>query len=253
MGVIMNAEASGTTFDYIKLIVENVSLWPILGVAVVWWAMRHPDILQRVHEIVLPGGTRIVLKRLEEKVERQAEDIKILETELALERDNLQKLSESFEAGAPLLDLGSVREKIKSISGQIKNKSELKRYLTKDASPEEIYIAAVILRESRPIELLEPLLDCLDRLAGSETLAGIRLNTVWTLTSALHRILIASIRDKVGLPLTEAQLRRTQEVLNKLERNSRVQLDSPLNPEHGVRGPINNALKWVEKGLAGRA
>ncbi len=252
----MSEEKAATAFDYLKLFLENTSLWPLIAIGVIIWIMRKPAILQNFSKIVLPGGIEITLRELEEKIEqqkqrieKQGEDIKVLETDLVLERHNLQTLIESFDANAPLSELDEIRPKIKSLAGQVESNDDLAKLLTKGASPEQLYTAAVILRESRPIELFGPLVDCLERLAQSPTLEGIRLNTVWTLTSALHRMLIASIRDKIGPPLTEEVLRRTQAVLGLLERNSRVQFDNPLNPNRGVRGPIKNALNWVEKGL----
>ncbi|WP_377296309.1 hypothetical protein [Rhizobium sp. SGZ-381] len=234
-------------FEYIKLFVEN--LWSILAVFLVAFIILRPDMLRYVSKITLPGGVGIELQKLRDELEKQGQDIKVLETELSLERHNLQTVIESFDSSSPMSELIKVRKKLKSHAGQITDSSQLKSFLSKEASPEELYSAAVILRETRPVELIEPLIDCLQRLANSSTLDGIRLNTVWTLTSALHRMLIANIRDKAGVALSEQQLRRARDVLKKLERNAKVQFDNPMNPDRGVRGPIKNALSWIEKGL----
>lgn len=78
-----------------------------------------------------------------------------------------------------------------------------------------------------------------------------RLHTVWTLTSALHRTLIADHKHGAQR-LTSEQLERARAVLAQLAANPRVLSDRVDAPMQGVRGPAKWANDWIEKALKDR-
>lgn len=227
----------------IKILVENI--WQFAGLIIIIWIIFNPEILNKISKIKF-GDLELELRELKN-------DVASLENELERERSVFMDLLEGFDPKAPVKDLAKTREVLKAHARTMDNPEELKGFLTKDASAEQLFAAAVAMRERRPVGLFSELLDCLDRLAESKNLDGIRLNTVWTLTSALHRMLISSVRDGVKPTVPEAELKRAQEVLDKLYINPRVQHDRSDNPDKGVRGPIRFAKAWIDKGLNPKA
>ena len=122
--------------------------------------------------------------------------------------------------------------------------------LAEGASAEEIYTAPEIARTRREARLFDDIVSCLERLAKADDLQGIRLYTVWTLTSALHRTLIADIKHNETPTLSRAQLEAARAMLKVLENNPRVLGDRPDAPMKGVRSPAEWAKDWIDKGLA---
>ena len=243
----MNAPQSDL-YAYIALLVENIALWEIMLFVVLIWLARQPDLLKRISHFKF-GGLEIEMQALKNEVESSQSQLEELETELQHERRLFGELLDGFDANAPLAELDETRSMLRAHARASGNIDELRDSLNKTCSAEEMYATAVIFRELRPVILIPELSDCLDRLAGQDDLGGIRLNTVWTLTSALHRTLIAAIRDNVAPGVSVAILKRTEQMLTRLELNPRVQADSPERPERGIRGPIKHAREWIKRGL----
>lgn len=236
-------------FEITKLIIENVELWEVTLLFVVIWLGRHPEHLKLIQSIKV-GDLEIKIKQLEEEVSNSKDEIRELEQELENDRRLFGDLLDGFNANSPLPELEKTRELLKANARTMSDLQELSAFLQPGASAEELYAVAVTIRERRPTELFGDVVDCLDRLSAADDLGGIRLNTVWTLTSALHLMLIAAIRDGATPQITEETLRKAKEMLNRLERNPRVQGDRPDKPDRGIRGPIKYARAWIEKGLA---
>lgn len=249
----MEGETGVGTFSYLKLFVENFSIWPVIAAIILIWLARQPELLARLTKVSF-AGFELELEQLKAQVAEGQEQINILENDLArAERLRFEDLLEGFDAHAPVEELARTRELLKSNADAMTDLSALSDYLGEGVSAGELYAAAVTLRERKPTDLVPDILDCLDRLAGQDDLGGIRLNTVWTLTSALHRILIVAIRDGKQPAIPTGELQRAQAVLDRLEANPRVQDDRPDAPDKGVRGPIRHARTWIDRGLADRA
>lgn len=238
-----------TTFDYVSLFVENVAVWELMVLAVLVWLVFKPEFLNRVTRIKL-GDLELDVKNLKSEIEENRNELRILEDDIEYERRTVDELLQGFDVNAPVTELGRTRELLRAEARNLSDFDEVKQFLSESASPEQLFAAAVNLRERRPTSMLSDLLDCLDRLAAQPELGGIRLNTVWTLTSALHRILIAGIRDGVQPSFDPAELRRAESVLDRLDKNPRVQADRSDAPDKGVRGPIRFAQNWARRGLA---
>lgn len=118
------------------------------------------------------------------------------------------------------------------------------------ASASQLYTSAEITRTLRDPQFSDPLVACLNRLADDDDLQGVRLHTVWALTSALHKILVAEFLHKSTSSLTAKQLRTAQAMLGKLVINPRILNDRPDDPQKGVRGPAKWPANWIEKQLA---
>ena len=232
--------------DLLKTLIENVSLWEITLLLCVLWVGKNPQYLKMIGTIKV-GDLEIKMREMEKELANRKDQIEELEQEIENDRRLFGTLLDGFDANASLDELAKTRDLIKANAQTITDLDELAEYLQAGASAEALYAAAVTLRERRPTQLFTPLIDCLDRLAGDDELQGIRLNTVWTLASAAHRMLIAAIRDKVQPAIDTAELRRAKRVLKHLEQNPRVQGDRPESPERGVRGPIKYALSWIDK------
>ncbi|MGL6482650.1 hypothetical protein ACSZNY_05215 [Aeromonas caviae] len=181
-------------FELLKIIIENVNLWEIILLLVIIWVGRHPEYLKLIQSIKV-GDLEIKIKQLEEEVSSSKDEIRVLEQELENDRRLFGDLLEGFDAQTPLPQLAKTRERLIANARTITDLKELSKFLKPSASPEELYAAAVTLRERRPTELFDHIVECLDRLSSAKDLGGIRLNTIWTLTSALHLMLIAAIRD----------------------------------------------------------
>jgi hypothetical protein len=125
------------------------------------------------------------------------------------------------------------------------------KILKGEESLDELYGATVLVGERLPLELFPALLDCLCRLAKDPQLGGARLNTVWMLTSAVHKMLIASVRYGAIPSVSREDLTRAASVRDGLGRNKSVLNDRPDKPEEGIRGPLKHARTWVAKGVLG--
>ncbi|MCF8150056.1 MAG: hypothetical protein K9K30_09270 [Burkholderiaceae bacterium] len=239
-------------FELLSLIFQNVHLWEVTLLVVVVWAGRHPEHLKLIQSIKI-GDMEIKLKQLEAQVSNSKtemqEQIHELEQEIEGEKRLFGDLLQGFDVHSPLHELAKTRDLLKSNARTLSDFENLGSYLEKGASAEELYAAAVTLRERRPTQLFDKLVQCLQRLSSDENFSGIRLNTVWTLTSAVHLMLISAIRDGVEPSISSSSLREAKQVLSILEQHPRVQTDRPDKPEKGIRGPIKHAISWIEKGL----
>ncbi|WP_434362381.1 hypothetical protein NF212_19110 [Parasalinivibrio latis] len=240
--------ADKSTFDYAKLILENVAVWEVVLVIGLIWIWRQPELLKKITCLKI-GELEIELQQLREEVNQSKETIQELEENLESEKRLFGELLESFNPEAPLSELAPTRDLLKAHARSIENPDDLRQFLHRDVLPGELYAAAVALRERRPVPVLPDMIQYLDWLAADSELRGIRLNTVWTLTSAFHLTLIAAIRDKVEPGVEKETLYLALPMLDKLEKNPRVQGDRPDAPKKGILGPLNHARKWVEKGL----
>lgn len=234
-------------FEITKLLIEHVHLWEVTILLCVIWLWLNPEYLKMIQSIKV-GDLEIKLKELEKEFNERKEEIQDLESEIENNRRLFGNLLDGFEANSSLEKLAKTRELLKDNARVLTDIDELAKLLESDATPEELYAAAVTIREKRPIKLFDRLIDCLNRLAEDDNLQGIRLNTVWTLASAAHLILVSAIRSR-SLEINEASLLKAKTVLLRLEINPRVLKDRPDQPHKGVRGPIKNALSWIEKGL----
>ncbi len=233
--------------DVLLKILENTSLWEVMAFLALLYLLFRPDIWKRITRLKV-GEFEVELKALKDEVKKGSEKIVELESELEVERRRFDELLDSFDANAPLEELAKVRQAIKS---QANNTSEIevfRKYLKIGASSEELFTAAVSIREKRPVVLLPDLINLLDELAHHKKLGGFRLNIIWTLTSAVHRILITAIRDGVP-PFPSAELMdKAEAALAVLDTHPRVVNDRPDDPMRGIKGPIKHSLKWIEKG-----
>lgn len=241
------------TYTWAKLLIENVSLLEVAGLLLVLWLLLNPSVLDRFSSIKV-GALELKLRELEAKQAAEAAELKaeiaVLETEVARTASLFGEAAGDFDANAPLETLAGVRESVAARARSMDDPEALRDLLGPDATAEELYVAAVALRSRRPPALFGALVDCLDRLARHPNLHGIRLNTIWTLTSALHRIAIATIRDQAPPHPGADALRRALEVLDRLDAHPRVLADRPDDPDAGVKGPVRHARRWIEEGLA---
>lgn len=234
--------------DIIEAILRQSSLWEITLLAVLIYLFIQPDFRKRITKIKL-GNFELELQELKDQVQKGQEKIQELEEEVENERRFFEDFLEDFDPNTPISELAKVRQSIRSQAKNLTELESLKSRLNLQSSAEELYFTAVALREKRPVSLLPDLISFLQELSADKNLGGYRLNTIWTLTSALHLTLIACIRDKVGPMPDKEILEQAQRTLNALEQNPRVQQDRPDNPSKGIRGPLKHALAWVGKGL----
>ncbi|GAA0359770.1 hypothetical protein GCM10009092_24970 [Bowmanella denitrificans] len=240
-----------TSFDYLKLFVENVSLWEIAALLIVLSVLFRPDLLKRVNRLKF-GDFEVELEQLRQEVSEQKQEIRGLETALEQERQVFAEILQGFDPNAPVSALAETRERLKAYAKGLENLEQITDGLLLSSGPEQLYAAAVMFKERRPTQFVPQLLDCLASLAADKNLCGVRLNTVWTLTSALHFTLIASVRDGIRPAVNTADLKRVLLVLEQLEQHPRIQDDRPDNPDRGIRGPIKHARNWAQKGLEGQ-
>lgn len=236
-------------YDWVKLILENMSLWPLVAVTVLVWLSRQKELLTRLTKVSF-GGFEFQLQELKDALAVSKLEIKALENDLEQERNRFEELLTNFDPHAETGELRTTREMLVANARSLENLAILHEFLSVKASPEQLFAAATTLRERRPTQFFGDLVSCLERLASDPELHGIRLNTVWALTSALHRILIAAIRDRIQPAIHTDDLKRAAKMLAKLENNPRVQSDRPDNPAKGIRGPIELARKWIDRGLS---
>lgn len=238
---------------YSKLILENMSVWPVLILAGLWWLVRHPQVLAKVPEYISKfkiGGLEVELRQLREQLDETKSQVETLEIELEREQSRFQELLSSFDPHAPVPELARAREALKAMAPGLDDLSPVRKGLTEGANPEEIYAAAEIARSRRDLALFDDLVACLDRLARQDDLGGVRLHTVWTLASALHKTVMTDVKHASQPRLSPAQLETAKAMLERLVRNPRVLQDRPDAPLSGVRGPAKWAGDWIDKGLA---
>jgi len=234
--------------EIITKILGNTSIWEITVLIVVIYFLFKPDLLKNITKFKI-GDIEVELNTLKEEVKKGTDKINVLESELKNDRQLLDELRDSFDPDASVSELGEARKLIKSQARNLSDINSLREHLSMNSLPEQLYIAAVSIRETRPVILLPDLVSFLGEIAASKTLGEYRFNTIWTLTSALHRILISCIRDGIEPFPSEELLMKARDVLQKLERNPKVQQDRPDEPKKGIRGPVKDCATWVEKGL----
>lgn len=234
--------------EIIRTILGNTSLWEITLLLTVVYLMLKPEILRSITKLKI-GDIEVELSSLKKEVQKGKDKINELEFEMKNDRKILDDLQKSFDASAPIEDLKHVRKQIKSHAKNLSDANSLKDYLSMQSSAEELYVAAVSIKESKPVALLPELISFLGDIASSNTIGGYRFNTIWTLTSGLHGILISCIRDGVEPKPNKELLISAKEVLEKLGANPKVLEDRPDKPEKGIRGPIKDCMAWINKGL----
>ncbi|GAA6186872.1 hypothetical protein Q4567_18690 [Aliiglaciecola sp. 2_MG-2023] len=234
--------------DIVIEILKNTSLWEILFLFGLIYLFSNRGFRERITKIKF-GDFELELMELKKEVQEGKEKIVELEAEVENDRRLFEDILDSFDPSAPVSELAAARRAIKSEAQNLSEVDSLRKYLRMGAQPEELYVAAVSIRERRPVTLLPDLIGFLDELSDDRELGGFRLNTVWTLVSALHLTLISSIRDGVGSKLNQTKLNQAEKMLCKLEKHTKVQSDRPDNPLKGIRGPVKHALNWVKKGI----
>jgi hypothetical protein len=240
---------TGTVYDYVKLAADNL-IWPSFALGACIWLARHPEVIARITTLDV-FGVKLTLGELKKTVDANAQRIAELEEDVEsgkrIYNDLLAEVQVNTAGSEALSD---ARRVIKTEARAVTDFDRTAKILKGDGSLDELYGAAVLVRERLPLDLFPAVLDCLDRLAKDPKLGGARLNTVWMLTSAAHRMLIASVRDG-GIPsISREDLTRAANVLGALGRNKSVLEDRPDKPEKGIRGPLKHARTWVAKGLA---
>lgn len=232
--------------EIVNKIVENTSLWEVVALIIVIYLIFRPDLINRITKFKV-GDFEFELSELKKEIEIGKDKINELQEELESEKRLFEEVLNKFDANADLNELTSIRQIAKSQSRNISDLNLLKKLLNKSSTPEELYLAAVGIREKRPPELLPDIIVLLDDLCNDKNLGSFRLNTIWTLTSAVHKILIACVRDgQKPFPSVDV-LNKIEITLNKLEKHPKVLADRPDDPTKGIRGPINHSLNWLQK------
>ena len=234
----------------ISNILSNTSLWELMVLAAVIYIATQPELRKRITKLKF-GEFELELQSLKQEVEKGKEKIVELEAEIENDRRQFDDILQNFDPHAPVSQLAEARQAIIAEARNLSETNSLADYLRLNASAKELYIAAVSIREKRPVSLVPELIRFLDELASDSQLGGFRLNTIWTLTSGLHRTLIACIRDGVAPMPDQQTLAYAQQVLLKLNNHPKVRADRPDAPLKGIQGPIKHAQSWLEKALVG--
>lgn len=225
---------------------KNISLWEITLLIIVVYIFFRPDLIDRITKLKI-GNVEVALSELKKEVAKGNEKISELESEIEYEKRQFEELLEGFSADAPLNKLSALRQSIKAQARNVSEDEIFQKNLNTSASPEELYATAVAIREKRPINLLPDLISLMDELSKDDNLGGYRLNTIWMLTSGIHKILISAVRDGVKPFPTKKLLDKCELVLKRLDKNPKVEFDRPDNPMRGIKGPIKYSLDWIEK------
>lgn len=239
-------------YQYAKLVLENLSVWPIVILGALWWLIRHPEWLEKVPGYISKlkiGSLEVELRDLKEQLDETNRQVETLENELERENARFQDLLSDFNPNAPVGELSPTREALKAMAPGLADLSIVRTGLSEGAGAKDLYAAAEIARSKRDAALFDDIVACLDRLSRQDDLGGIRLHTVWTLTSALHKTLITDVKHREIPSLSREQLLTARATLERLERNPRVLQDRPDAPMMGVRGPAKWARDWIDRGL----
>lgn len=232
--------------DIVSEILKNTSLWEVVMLLIVIYLLFRPDLINRITKLEV-GKFKVELSELKKEVVKGNEKISELEFELEHERRQFEELLDSFNPNTSLNKLKEIRQSIKSQARNLSEEDSLRKYLKKTAKPEELYAAAVGVRETRSVRLFPDLVALIDDLSLLKDLGGYRLNTIWTLTSAVHKILISIVRDGVRPIPSKDLLNKCESALRRLDNNPRVIGDRPDKPMKGIKGPIKYSLDWLEK------
>lgn len=233
-------------YQYLKLVMENA--WIIFALGLVWWLLRNPDFIKSLTNLEIgPFKIQRQIAELEAKVEAAQVQIERVQSRNA----ELSAVFEQFDADAPLDKLKEVKANLKRIARNADERDlqDVTEGLQPNASPEQLMAAAVVLRARRDVDYFDEVVTTLGRLARDSNLGGIRLNTVWTLISALHLMLVDEFQNAPKPRLTVPQLNAARDMLQVLVENPRVLADRPDAPLKGIRGPAKNAMTQISKGL----
>ncbi len=235
-------------FQYIKLFVENISLWELIALGLLIWLLRHPEKLKALPRYIASarfGGIEVDLRALEQKLEETESHV----AELEEENIRLSSLYEAFNPNAPADELEATRQSLKAMAASMTDTTPILDGLKPGAKAADVYAAAVLLRSRRDISRFDALIDAVERIAAHAKLEGLRYHTVWTLASAVHLTVISAVKHTVVPKLTEAQLQKAQHAMTLLLNNSHVRQDCPDDPKSGITGPATYALNWIGTGL----
>ncbi len=238
-------------FQSAKLVFENI--WGVLALLVfltvlLRWRAIKEELPKYVSRLKI-GDVEVELREVKKDLAETKEQVAVLENDLEQERSRFHDIAEDFDIHAPVAELEKVRSALKAEAPNMDDLTPVFDGLKEGASAAQLYAAAEVVRARRDPRFFDDLVACLARLAADANLQGIRLHTVWTLTSALHRTLIAEIEHHAVPNLKPDQLRAAQRMLDTLVRNPRVLQDRPDAPMKGVRGPAKWAGDWIAKGL----
>ena len=239
---------NNSLYQYIKLILDYFPFWALSTVCIVIYTIRKPDWIGKVShhiEIFKVGPFELSLRRIEKKLKETEEHL----DEVEQENIRLNEYLEKFNTEIPGRSIENKRQAIKALSGSVEDLSPVVKALKSGADPDEVYAAAEILRSRRNLSAFDELIDAIDRIASDNKLEGLRYRTVWTLSSAAHRTVLAAVKHSDQPKLSKQQLERAREALLKLMKNPHVQKDRPDDPKKGIIGPSTFALNWIEKGL----
>ena len=228
-------------YDYVKLIIEN--LWILLALAGALWLVTRPGLLERI--------TRVKMFELEielKEVKAELENTKLAVKEMSALTEEYQSALDNLEMSGDVAALRASQGAIKALATQLDSQdlAPVRTGLLKGASADALHGAAVIARTRRDPKLFDDVIQSLAEIAASPDLGGRRLNTVWQLASAVHLTLVSVFKHGQVSAITQDQLKRARAVLEKLQQHERVLADRPDNPGKGIRGPVTNALKWIE-------
>lgn len=232
--------------DYLALILKNTSLWELLALVIVMYFLCQPSLMKAITRIKV-GELEIELEQLKAKVEQSEAHIGELESELQNEKRLFADFIEKFNPNASISELTPVRNTARALARNMDDIDSLADFLKPGVAPDELYLAAVALRERRPVKLIPALVALLADLSADSDLGGYRLNVIWTLTSALHLSLLSAVRDGVRPMPDKETLSLAERMLFQLERHTKVQQDRPDEPLKSIRGPIKHCQAWIKK------
>ncbi|TBW34398.1 hypothetical protein EYW49_18335 [Siculibacillus lacustris] len=239
-------------FQYIKIGLENITVWPIILIFIIWKLYSNPKYMERIIlyiQKIKIGSFELEFREIKEKLATATQKIVELENEVERNDARFGEIVSGVDPYAPLSELAATREALRAVAPSMSDLSAVRAGLRPGASPAELFAAAEVVRTRRDPQFFDDVVACLKRLSADENLEGIRLNTVWSLTSALHKTLVAALKNRSDWPLNERQLIDAKEMLAGLAQHKRVLADRPDAPMKGIRGPIKWANDWIAAGL----
>lgn len=248
--------ADDQLFQYLKLITNYIPFWLVLLIILAAWLLRNPEVAKSVPKYLSTakiGDFELEFREVKQEIKAARQQVEELQNEIELQGEaRVREILDGFDAHAPVSDLSSTRQAIQAAASSLENLDFVRKGLAQIEDVQALFAAAEIARTRRDIGLFDDMVACLDRLSKADDLHGVRFQTVWTLTSALHKTLIAELKHSKSTRLTSEQLEFANVVLDRLLVNPKVLEDRPDNPSKGIRGPAKWAKSWVEKALAER-
>ncbi|MEP2716129.1 hypothetical protein [Pseudophaeobacter sp.] len=241
-------------FQTFRLLIENISLWQIMALGLLIWALSNKERLQSFGNWLTTTLKSIKIGNFEaefKEAERAANEL-MAESENQAEYENseLSELIAEIDPNAPSASFSAARDRLKQISSGNVDRTQILAGLTPEASAVDFYASAEILRQKRDLSYYDDVVETVARLAESPRLEGKRYMFVWALASALHRMTLFAVKTHQRPLLSVDQLRTAREAAQKLHDNPHVQNDSPNKPKRGIRGPAQYTVNWAETGLA---